>query len=386
MNFAASKDGSSEEYIGWVDYVDNNKVGGWVLARSNKRQPIRVGLVMSGQIVSRASADEFREDVSEEGKQGARVGFYLQYTGGPKSLISKGAKVVVLGKSDDWQVALPWYRTATLTLDVLQMRYQADHKPYEELEPVFVLGPARSGTSILQAAISVALDYSGFPEGHVLPLAKVFLEAMAGYYSINKDRRCEQTMLAAIDEEYWREAIADMFRQTFRLAFEGRLWLDKTPSLEMIQLAPFILHCWPRAKFVFAKRRGIENIESRRRKFPSVPFRDHCLNWNACMHSWREARGELGDRYAEVDQFDTANCPKRVAQQLHEFIRFSETRLERVESTLRSMHPEQTSGSPGAALSLESASWTIEERRLFVEICGEEMAHYGYTFDDRYAL
>lgn len=49
-----------------------------------------------------------------------------------------------------------------------------------------------------------------------------------------------------------------------------KIWVDKTPDPRMIKCVPRLKRAWPNAKFIFVKRRGIENLESRIKKFPYV--------------------------------------------------------------------------------------------------------------------
>src|ERR1700691_4163884 len=90
----------------------------------------------------------------------------------------------------------------------------------------------------------------------------------------------------------------------------------------MIYAAPVFTQMWPSAVFVFAKRRAIENILSRTRKFPSVPFKDHCASWSEAMSAWRSVR-DGGVQAIEVDQFDLAHHPAREAERLGAFLDLS---------------------------------------------------------------
>lgn len=47
----------------------------------------------------------------------------------------------------------------------------------------------------------------------------------------------------------------------------------------MTLASPIVKELWPSSVFVFAKRRGIENVISRTRKFLGESLENHCADW-----------------------------------------------------------------------------------------------------------
>ena len=90
----------------------------------------------------------------------------------------------------------------------------------------------------------------------------------------------------------------------------------------MIKALPSVMRLWPDARVVFVKRRGIENVVSRLKKFPDVPFESHCRQWRNCMRAWEQVRDAVPHRL-ELDQFDVQHRPDKAAASLAEFLTLS---------------------------------------------------------------
>ncbi len=376
-------------YLGYVDYVDNAKISGWITSQL-AGEPIALALLINEQVASTVR-------VSSAGMQGQgrRGGFELQYAGGAPALAEGNGQVAVLDDSGRPIFTVPWYPTAEVYLRVAMTMADARanlRSPEaakqtdgdEKVSPAFILGAARSGTSILQTALFATKRYAGFPEGHVLPLAHELLKTVGNYYKENVARKGEPTMLAAIDEHYWHKALRDLFRRVYANAFRKGNWADKTPDVDMIKSAPFVLSCWPQAKFIYARRRGMENIESRRRKFPKSPFSEHCRLWKESMQLWLDTRQHLQHHYMEVDQFDIVRRPDRIAAELASFLGLEPNEQGKLEWAFRNQHIEQTSTNPREVLSLENLNWSEAEKGIFLAECGPLMNSFGYSFDSHY--
>jgi hypothetical protein len=251
----------------------------------------------------------------------------------------------------------------------------------EPRSPLFILGPPRSGTTVLVSALRKA-GYFGFNEGHLLNLLaplKRFVEEHFNLQVTDKDQ-----LLANIDRDKFLEEIFVAFR-----IFQARLnanepWLDKTPDKDMILGVPILTRLWPTAVFIFAKRRGIENIVSRMKKFPAERFHEHCKHWTQIMAAWREIR-DSNIQSIEVDQYDIAHDPEEIARRLGTFLALPKGAVKKIGLELMNSHPEQTApDSARAVLSLQTCGWTHDQIKLFRNECWIEMEAYGYTFDEKY--
>ena len=248
--------------------------------------------------------------------------------------------------------------------------------------PLFILGSPRSGTTILASALRKA-GYSGFNEGHLLNLVPSVKHLIERHIQAHQAQEKGQ-LLANIDADQFKREILDTFKKYQTLLNPKEPWLDRTPDAAMIYAAPTLAEMWPDAVFVFAKRRAIENIVSRIKKFPSVPFKNHCASWSESMSAWRSVRNS-GIQGIEVDQFDIAHHPAREAERLANFLALSKEAAKRINDEFVTAQPQRTDEqSARRILELTKTGWTIQEMDLFKAYCSEEMEAYSYTTDDNY--
>jgi hypothetical protein len=193
-------------------------------------------------------------------------------------------------------------------------------------------------------------------------------------------------LLSNLDKEQLLEELFGVFKQ-FQLKLNPKEpWLDKTPHLPMMGAAPILARLWPTAVFVFAKRRGIETVISRTKKFPAATFEQHCTAWSRFMASWRSFR-DTGINGMEIDQYDVAHDPARSAARLGSFLGVAEAGIRGMCEEMLHSRPESTDEhSTHRVLSLDACGWTAQQVEFFQTQCSGEMAAYGYTFDERYRV
>jgi hypothetical protein len=162
-----------------------------------------------------------------------------------------------------------------------------------------------------------------------------------------------------------------------RLLFPTGRWLDKTPSTNMVFLAPRFRRIWPNARFVFMKRRAVENIASRMRKF-DFDFAHNCREWATIMEAWLSVREQLAGAALELDQLDIARAPDQSTELLAGLLGLSATEQGRVAQMLRSERPQQTGAAIEDERGLEKMGWRPDWVSAFRELCGPMMAAYGY--------
>jgi hypothetical protein len=248
--------------------------------------------------------------------------------------------------------------------------------------PLFILGSPRSGTTILANALRKA-GYSGFDEGHFLNLIMPIKNLIERHIKENRAQEKGQ-LLANLDADQFLLEIFCVFKKSQALLNPAELWLDKTPDAAMIYAAPILAQLWPSAAFVFAKRRAIENLASRIKKFSSVPFKDHCTSWSESMAAWRSVR-DSGIQGIEVDQYDIAHDPEGVAGRLGAFLGLSQTSIKEIYEEMQNSQPQSTDErSTYRVLSIQDSGWTPQQIEHFQTYCSEEMDAYGYTIDIQY--
>jgi len=250
--------------------------------------------------------------------------------------------------------------------------------------PVFVVGSARSGTSAMVDALRVA-GYNGFREGMFLTLIQKFEHLIDGHFSAFETGR-KQVLIGAIDKDQFKQRIFEAVRQTVEDNNPKTPWLDKTGGPQMISSLPVILRLWPDSAVIYSKRRGIENILSRVKKFPALKFEEHCIGWAQNMKAWRRVRATLNkDAFVEVDQQDMIKQPEAVAAKLRTLLGLSEEQEKKMVTSMSSKRPQETdAGSSSRTYSLESAKFSDEQVALFLKHCQGEMDAYGYTLDESY--
>jgi hypothetical protein len=236
----------------------------------------------------------------------------------------------------------------------------------------------------MAAALRQATRYRGFDEGHLFNLAGLLLTNLQEYYLGAQTALHNDTAIARVPADMIANRIKQAFIDLAHELFETPFWLDKTPTIEMVSYAPFFLSIWPNARFILTKRRGIENVMSRQRKFPDVAFEGHCLDWAGSMRAWLVVRAALEGKAIEVDQFSMSHDPSQVASDVSELLGLHATEAAALAAALRETRVEQTSADARRSVSLASVPWSEAEKHIFRQICGPMMEAYGYSDDESY--
>lgn len=254
--------------------------------------------------------------------------------------------------------------------------------------PVFVVGSPRSGTSAISNALQDALGSKGFSEGHLLPLLDELAQTSKAYFShpgIAAACANPFMMLSKIGEQTVEALLLDAFHGLYRQHLGGDFFIEKTPGPNMIKALPTTLKIWPDARIVFCKRRAIENIESRRRKWPDRPFATHCRGWALNMEAWLSVKPSLDPgKFVEIDQHDIVTDLPLVVGQCAALLGLGSGFEEAMRAHLTQCHHEKTTEGDYVFLRLDSVDWTEEEKSQFTAICGASMAAYGYSETETY--
>ncbi len=249
-------------------------------------------------------------------------------------------------------------------------------------KPIFILGSGRSGTSILTGALRSGAGIEGYLEGHFLPLVLLLMKDIERYYYskrqlIGDDRH----MITHVTEEDVESKILSIFKHTCESLATHEVWLDKSPDSAMIKAVPYLLEIWPESKFIFAKRRGIENVISRLKKFPKVSFERHCQMWKDCMESWIITKKNLDSSlYIEVEQRQIALHPQQVAQEIGKFISLDSNQITRVAKIFTNQRPQSTgSVETEEAFNISEVGWSEDQVNFFRENCSSISQKFGYS-------
>jgi hypothetical protein len=252
--------------------------------------------------------------------------------------------------------------------------------------PVFIVGSPRSGTSALVKAL-VNGGYRGYNEGNFLPLMRIIDRAVDNHFGVF-GKPNPNVLTAQIDRAKLKNGIEHIFKQLADGAHPYPLWFDKSGHAEMIPAIPILRRLWPDSVYVFCKRRAIENVASRLKKFPAQDFERHCAGWAKTMAAWRLIRPDLPPEiYLEVDQQDLIRDTEAISNKIATLLKLDAEQLRVLVKTFKSRRPQETAkGSATQTYTLESIGWSESQLATFRRHCGPEMEAYGYGSGSEYYL
>lgn len=250
--------------------------------------------------------------------------------------------------------------------------------------PVFIVGSPRSGTSILLSALQRA-GYFGYNEGHFLSLVHGIERELDRHFKAYYNP-APRLLIAHVDREDLRRRLLGVLAAEASRHQEHEPWVDKTGGPFMIEAVPSLRRMFPGCRVIYARRRALENIHSRIRKFPTNSFEFHCTGWARNMEAWRKlVTNHPGDDLLDIDQRDISQAPAATAQRIADHLLLSPMHASLVADAFTRQRPQQTEpGSAERVLSLDTIGWSAEELEIFHRVCDEEMAAGGYTEDETY--
>ena len=374
---------------GYVDFVGELHAAGWAYDPDAPDAYVRVEIWCDGKLVTTATANEDRADLAGNGIGKGDHAFRIAFaeTLSP----SEQSRFIVRARLNDgvavelprWTVVADKSSGAPRALSPLGPACDVDQRP------IFVLGSVRSGTSVVAQSLMLATRYRGNQEGLINQLIASLDGAVELYYDQNEidivDPR-RDTMIKLVPRQYFTEGVAALFVSAMRQLFPDGLWVDKTPGFRMISQASRFAQLWPNARFIYMRRRPLENLVSRRRKYREQAHRESCELWARCMEAWSQMRPAMSGRALELDQLCVARAPDLAAAEIGALVGLDREEVDILAATLAAHHPEQTSGDVAAALDAVELGWTADQWRDFDEVCGEWMEHFNYSKDQDYFL
>ncbi len=267
------------------------------------------------------------------------------------------------------------------------------------INPVFIVGAPRSGTTALGRALSNHSDFWTSEETHILYW--LFGNGrLADEFDRWKTRRASPTWFQAQDVG-WEEFLEHLglgFNALFTGRSWGRRWVDHTPYYVLMidVLAPM----FPGARFVHILRDGRSVVHSminvavtladrerdQMRSGDFLPewtndFREACKTWRTCAEAALSASSRYTDRCLTIRH-------DRLSADAHESFRailaFLEADYEpRPANYWRSNRINSSFNRGAGSTQIEGArswaKWTRDERRTFVEECGELLIALGFA-------
>ncbi len=247
--------------------------------------------------------------------------------------------------------------------------------------PVFVLGSPRSGTTAVMEALRSCTRYRGPGEGHLLELSVQLHMLVRRFYADRSAMWTEglDTLISAVPDGFLLDAVRHAFVTLAQVQFPTGRWLDKTPGPNMIAAAPLLRSIWPNARFIFCKRRGIENVASRLRRMPERSFEEHCRDWALCMANWLAVRDRIGPVAIEVEHQTLARRPAVVGDEISRLLSLAEGEARLVIDALTEHRHERSTDAFARLYGAEDLPWDPARMAAFHEICGPMMRRFGYT-------
>jgi hypothetical protein len=246
------------------------------------------------------------------------------------------------------------------------------------MDPVLVVGSPRTGTTALALGLQAA-GISGFSEGHLLMLFVRIEQTIAKYYQDEAANTLPGTLLHALPMPKLVSAYRDLARSIVDEAHDGKPWFDKTAHGGMVGCLPFFRSMWPDAKIIFTKRRPIENLQSRLKKFAHMSFAEHCADLRYVFLTWAQMRDQMAN-WLEVDQYDLITECEATSKAVANFLSLDSESANFLYQTVLNTHPERSAFSY-EPLKFSSLDWDTEKKETFVTQLGDVMKLYNYGYE-----
>jgi hypothetical protein len=263
-----------------------------------------------------------------------------------------------------------------------------DEAYWRQLDPIFIFGRQRTGTSIMWRALRVA-GFFGFPESHlwydlVKPFAwwrdpeyKAYLRQDIFAMGAERNLLLEKQVAMSLDRFHRDLLPPELVR-----------WVGKSPGVDPIVVAPVLADMFPQAQFIFMQRNAITTVDSTvayvlrnsAQNDTDFVFRTTCENWVRVMRLWRRIRPLLTGRYIEVAQEHIVSTPDQVAYRVMGFLGVPQW-AEAVADVFKSTRENTAFPDKPVDDFMYAVNWTDEQKQMLDDICGSEMAVWGYQLD-----
>ena len=365
---------------GFLEATDRFQIRGWAFESELPSHHVKIEIFLQQQLLTTTIASLYRDDLEQSGLGSGDHAFIVNLDRALSA--SDEADILVFAITIDGNQQLLNRLTSSDEKNFSScapLQFDSDSVDADQ-HPVFILGAARSGTSAVAQGLLKLKRFSGHEEGHILDLMAHLLVGTENFYVEKSDdmQMHKNTTVSLIPRAYVSAALDNLFIEMIRKLYPSGVWLDKTPNPNMIFLAPIFLRIWPNSRFIFMKRRPVENIASRMIKFPSINFSEHCKEWHRTMSAWLEIRPQLPGAAIEIDQQFLDKQPKVAAIALQKFLSLTDEQTLHLEQAFEFDHPERTSISTKDALILNEMGWSADKLQFFNEMCTSLMPQYGY--------
>jgi hypothetical protein len=380
---------------GFLDAVDPMQIRGWAYDPLEPGKAVAVRAELDERPIAAGIANLYREDLEKAGQGDGSHAFIINLN--RKLTPEEIDRVSVQAASGDgsWislsRAASPeplaGFEKGAST-NPLRRRVELDDAYRDETQrPVFILGAARSGTSAMAQALLKLGIFEGNEEGHVLDLMAHLSVALRKFYDLKADDLTgRNTTISRVPIEFFQERLDAMLIDLAPRLFSDSRWIDKTPNSDMVYLAPRLKKIWPNSRFIFMRRRFLENAASRARKFPEYEFERNAREWGRAMEAWLQVRSQLHGSAIEIDQKFLSEEPELVGDRVARFLSLTKIEEGRLTQALRYDMPERTSPNRPVDYDLSQMGWGDVENGYFAQYCEKPMRVFGYSTGTSYYL
>lgn len=281
-------------------------------------------------------------------------------------------------------------RLTTVTNEVIDLAkivlIPFSHQPKVTL----VLGSPRSGTTIVGQMVQIGFAVESHGESHVAQGFELLSTEAEKYFSQSPAAKTNGTLCNEVPSLFVKAQLILAMRNLYQRIYRGADIVDKTPGNKMLQSLPLFFLAFPQTKVIYCKRRGIENIESRQRKFPKVSFKGHCEQWSRNIELWKKLKQTISKMkkhdnwFIEVEQYELANFGEKCSMEMVKFLEVPETRLKSIVNYQAENVLQKTAANHQLAKSINDTDWSEQDKRTFTNICGKVMSDCNYSYDNSY--
>jgi glycosyltransferase involved in cell wall biosynthesis len=263
--------------------------------------------------------------------------------------------------------------------DCYKLREKIKYDKNKKVDPIFIAGTTRSGTSIMKLALRMVYESVDANEGHLWPLYKEIWDTVEKYLKKHQTNLSHPNSLALTGRESLRHGIFNMFHDIHMGGNNGKVFIDKSPSVHLITSLPHLQSLYPDMRVIYMIRHGVNNIESKIRKFPDVKFEQHCENWMQSVEAWFQVKGSI-KTFLEIDQAVLKLKPKKIVDEVQSFLGLDGRERAVLLDTFSGRVIEQTSKSTEVNTLLANTDWDDLQKEAFNEICGATMKKCNYVY------
>jgi hypothetical protein len=264
--------------------------------------------------------------------------------------------------------------------------FPLSHQPKVTL----VLGSPRSGTTIVGQMVQIGFAVESHGESHVAQGFDLLCREANQYFNQSQAAKTKGTLCSEIPSLFVKSQLILAMRNLYQRIYRGADIVDKTPGNKMLQSLPLFFLAFPQAKVIYCRRRGIENIESRQRKFPKVSFKGHCEQWSRNIEIWKKVKLKISNKlkhddwFIEIEQYELANFGEKCSKDMVKFLEVPGTRLQSIINYQADNVLQKTAVNHQLAKSIEDTDWSDQDKKTFREICSSVMSECNYSYDANY--